>query len=469
MKKILLINPPGKTRYLRDQYCSSSAKASYYWPAIDLLVLSGILGSSYEVEVLDCIAQKASSTESLAKITRNKYDAVVSLSSTASKDEDFRFFEDVKKSMDCRLIVNAGFLRTEPANFLKEYHFLDAILLDYTASGVVEYLKSDLGLGQTFSGLSYRNALGQVIAESGSSGSEQYFSYNLPRHELFPLNKYRLPQARFTPFTCAIISRGCPFKCAFCASSSIPYRLRSRDNIYAEFSQISRLKIREIHFPDFTFTANREHALKVCRMMKTEKLNFSWGCLTRPDCFDEELAKAMKDAGCHTIQFGVETKNEQILARLARPLSNASTRKAFELCRSFGIDTIAFFIIGLPQDEEKSVRETMRFARELSPDYAAFSVFVPDYGSPHRRILEKEKPELVGRFNFDRTKFPVLENGILSRKKIWQLRNKAIADFYFRPEYMLKHILKLNSLHRVKVAFRIFFSLFKGAINGARG
>ena len=65
MKKILLLNPPGKKRYLRDQYCSSSAKADYYWPAIDLLVLSGILSRDFNIEVVDAIVQKMSAEQTI--------------------------------------------------------------------------------------------------------------------------------------------------------------------------------------------------------------------------------------------------------------------------------------------------------------------------------------------------------------------------------------------------------------------
>jgi len=58
--KVLLLNPPGDKLYLRDEYCSAVSKADYYWPPIDLLVLSGILSDKYEVEVIDAIVEKLS-------------------------------------------------------------------------------------------------------------------------------------------------------------------------------------------------------------------------------------------------------------------------------------------------------------------------------------------------------------------------------------------------------------------------
>ena len=58
-RKILLLNPPGKQRYLRDYYCSHTSKARYYWGPFDLLVLSGILKADHELAHLDCILDKS--------------------------------------------------------------------------------------------------------------------------------------------------------------------------------------------------------------------------------------------------------------------------------------------------------------------------------------------------------------------------------------------------------------------------
>ena len=97
MKKILFLNPPGSRKFLRDQYCSSAAKANYYWPAVDLLVLSGILSEHFELEVFDAIVQEIDQKTILKKISSNSYYALISLSSNASMDEDFALFEAIKR------------------------------------------------------------------------------------------------------------------------------------------------------------------------------------------------------------------------------------------------------------------------------------------------------------------------------------------------------------------------------------
>ncbi|MCG2711192.1 MAG: B12-binding domain-containing radical SAM protein [Candidatus Omnitrophica bacterium] len=457
MKKILLLNPPGKNKYLRDQYCSSSAKADYYWPAIDLLVLSGIISSHFQVEVLDAIAEKMSAEQTFKFIKNASFSAVCALTSSSSKDEDFLLFNELKKNRGLKIILNGGFLRHNTQKYLEEFKFIDAVIVDYTQNGVVDYIKGEKG---RLPGIWYKSG-GSIQKESCYSDDEDIFSYPVPRHELFPLNKYCLPQARNFPFTCVLISSGCPFKCKFCSSSSIHYRKRDVENLLIELKAIKSAGIKEVHFPDFTFTADKGHCLKVCRAMIDAGLDLSWDCLSRADCFDAELARTMKKAGCHTIQFGVESQNEQVLENLAKPLANKTVRDAFELCQREGIDTIGFFIIGLPQEDEPSIKKTIAFACDLNCDYASFSVFVPDFGAPIRTELEKKDPRLKNVYKFDRTDFPVTVSEFISKERIWQLRNIAMWSFYLRPGYIWKMLGKIKSGSRLRVAAKIFWSICK--------
>ena len=460
MNKILLLNPPGKNKYLRDQYCSSSAKADYYWPAIDLLVLSGILSSHFQIEVLDAIAEGLSAEQTFQFVKNASFSAVCALTSSSSKDEDFLLFSELKKKCGVKIILNGGFLRHNTQKYLEEFEFIDAIIVEYTESGVVDYIKEKKG---KLPGVWYKR--GGIIHPDLCSGKyEDAFTYPVPRHELFPLDKYRLPQARKLPFTCVLISSGCPFKCKFCSSASIQYRKRDVENLLIELRAIKKLGIKEIHFPDFTFTADKDHCLKICRMMISEGLDLSWDCLSRVDCFDWELARIMKKAGCHTIQFGVESQNEQVLKSLDKPLDNQTVRDAFNLCQREHLDTIGFFIIGLPQEDESSIKKTITFAKDLNCDYASFSVFVPDFGARIRAELEKKDPQLENVYKFDRTDFPVTESEVISKKRIWQLRNAAMRSFYLRPGYICKILSKMNSRDRLRVGVKIFWSICKEQI-----
>ena len=66
--RVLLLNPPGRQRYLRDYYCSTVSKAGYYWHPIDLLMQSAFLRDKAEVHVLDAVAHRLSPARALASI-----------------------------------------------------------------------------------------------------------------------------------------------------------------------------------------------------------------------------------------------------------------------------------------------------------------------------------------------------------------------------------------------------------------
>jgi Fe-S oxidoreductase len=421
-----------------------------------LLVLSGILHAKFEISVLDALVENIDAGRAFERIRAGGFFAVISLCSFASKDEDLRLLRRIKEECGSVIVVNGGFLRYEPQTHLRQYPFLDAIITDYTAGGIVHFLT---GESRSLPGIWFRGKAGAVISES--SGEETQLCYPLPRHELFPLPKYRIPQARRVPLSCVLISYGCPHSCAFCSSAALPFRRRAVDDIMEELSYLRGRGIREVHFPDFTFTADREHCLAVCRAMIDARLSLGWDCLTRADCFDEELAATMKKAGCHTIQFGVETKSEALLDALGKKLSNQSVRQAFSWCRRYGIETIGFFIVGLPGDTQENILDTIAFAKELDCDYASFSVFVPDIGSGLRRRLVRDNPGLETVRHFDRTEFPVMGTEMLTREQIWKLRNQAIRSFYCRPGYAWKRLKRAGTLTRLSTAAKIFRSLLR--------
>jgi len=95
MTKILLINPPGKELYLRDQHCSSISKADYYWPPIDLLILSGIVSTEHEVFIIDAIIDNIGENECLDLINKYLPDYIIFLTGIVSWQGDFDFIQKV--------------------------------------------------------------------------------------------------------------------------------------------------------------------------------------------------------------------------------------------------------------------------------------------------------------------------------------------------------------------------------------
>lgn len=448
MDRILLLNPPGDKLYQRDLYCSNVSKANYYWPAIDLLIQSGILGEYFEVDVLDAIAERLSPEACLERIRSRSYRAALFLTGTASWQRDFDFMASVKQAGEVPLLVgNGDILLYKAEEFLKRYAFLDAVLLDYTTPDVALLIQ---GRTEKLSALAFRENGGvKVVRKSRPTGE---FTLPVPHHHKFPLKKYLLVQGKRFPFTTVQASFGCPFRCSYCIASTLDYKYRPVDNVLEELRHIVSLGVKEVFFMDFTFEVRRDNTLELCRRMVEEKLGLTWVCSSRAATLDEELLTWMKKAGCHTILIGVESGDEELLVRYSKGVTKDQMRRAFSICRRLGIRTLGHFIIGLPGETEETARKTVNFAKELDCDIASFNIAVPVIGTRMREEAIAEGLITDSSMVYDSSDaYPVLETESFSKEQAWKWRKRAIREFYFRPRFLWRTAASARSFYQLKL------------------
>ncbi len=148
---------------------------------------------------------------------------------------------------------------------------------------------------------------------------------------------------------------------------------------------VRELGAAEIGVLDDSFNINRQRVLEICQALVDEGLHHvPWIMINgiRANLADEELLGAMKRAGCIRTAFGVESGNQAILdAVVDKHLTLDQVRSAFRAARAVGLETIGFFIIGLPGETEATMDDTIRFACELDPLVANFSIATPFPGT----------------------------------------------------------------------------------------
>lgn len=446
--RILLLNPPGQKLFQRDMYCSNVSKGNYYWPSIDLLVLSGILGQTYEVDVIDAIIERLKPDECLKKIKSHNYRAVVFLTGSASWQQDLEFVRHIKQDTDSPLLIgNGDILLYKAQEFLEKYDFLDAILLDYTSSDILSFLNKNLA---DISAMAYRDNGNIQVVRKPIHGGE--FTYPVPHHEKFPLRKYLLVHGKRFPFTSAQTSFGCPFSCSFCIAATLGYKYRSVDNVMEELKYVAALGIKDIFFTDFTFEARRKNTMELCKQMVKERLDLTWVCSSRASTLDEELLSWMRSAGCHTILLGVESGDEKLLENYSKGVTKEQVRQAFSLCRKYKIRTVGHFIIGLPGESEETAQKTIDFAKELDCDIASFNIAIPAPGTKLRESAIKNGYLAEDVLVFDASdSYPAIETPQFSKEQAWKWRKKAVREFYFRPSYLFKSAITARTLYQWKL------------------
>ncbi|MBM3252591.1 MAG: hypothetical protein FJZ11_07445, partial [Candidatus Omnitrophica bacterium] len=278
-KKVILLNPPGTKKYIRDYYCSKVSKARYVYPPVDLLILSGILYGQFEVKLIDAIVENLSIQKCLGQIKEFSADAVIFITGAVSKREDFEFLKKIKELGDILTIASGDFLLEDGVSFLKDELALDAVLLDFTSNDILAFLNSE---GFSSSAIIDRGDCGKISTEINYRRNGEFW-LPIPRHELFLNKKYTYPFIRRYPFSVVLTDYGCPFKCPFCIMANIGYRYRPVDNVLDEVSYLNRLGINEIYFADQTFGAIKNRTLQLCLEFAKLFPKLGWVCFSRPD------------------------------------------------------------------------------------------------------------------------------------------------------------------------------------------
>jgi radical SAM superfamily enzyme YgiQ (UPF0313 family) len=230
---------------------------------------------------------------------------------------------------------------------------------------------------------------------------------------------------------------------------------------------VQDLGAKEIGVLDDSFNIDRKRVLAICDLLIKEGLNHvPWIMINgiRANLADEELLTRMRQAGCIRTAFGVESGNQRILDDvIGKKLTLEQVRQAFRAARAAGMETIGFFIIGLPGETEETMEDTIRFACELDPLVANFSMATPFPGTrmyqqvkQGGRILVKDYDDYAffeGRAAFE---MPGLPAELVERK--WK---EAYRRFYWRPSRILRQLTRWSTYRdlprTLRVAWRTAF------------
>ena len=179
-------------------------------------------------------------------------------------------------------------------------------------------------------------------------------------------------------------SRGCPFDCAFCSVTSMfgkHYRFRSTQNIIEELRLYNEKK-NIIFFYDDNFAANPKRTKELLHAMIKENFKFKWTTQVRADVAkDIEMVKLMQRAGCHTLYIGFESVNPKSLNEMRKKQTVEEITSAVKVLRRQKIHIHGMFVFGFDEDDWKTVKKTVRFAKKTKLTSSQFLILTPLPGS----------------------------------------------------------------------------------------
>jgi radical SAM superfamily enzyme YgiQ (UPF0313 family) len=159
------------------------------------------------------------------------------------------------------------------------------------------------------------------------------------------------------------------------------YRFRSTENIIEELRLYNDRKTL-IFFYDDNFAADPKRTRELCEAMIREGFKFKWTTQVRADIArDQDLVRLMKKAGCHTVYIGFESVNPESLEGMKKSQTVDEIVRAVKVFRRHRIHIHGMFVLGFDQDDWKTVRKTVRFAKKARLTSTQFLILTPLPGS----------------------------------------------------------------------------------------
>ncbi len=264
-------------------------------------------------------------------------------------------------------------------------------------------------------------------------------------------------------------SRGCPYRCTFCSQSIMPvkWRARSPENVLAEWQHlVNDLGAQEIGVLDDSANIRMERLEKIADLLIEQKLNHvPWIFVNgiRANLASVELLRKMKQAGLKRLAFGVESGDPEILQSIDKKINHDTIRQAFRNAKAVGLETIGFFIIGLPGENEAAMERTIKFACEVDPMIANFSMMTPYPGTKVWETVTQQGKMLLKDWDdyvfFDgRARY---ELGEMTAELVERKWKEAYRRFYLRPHRIIGTLTRkefwLNWRRTFKVAWKTIF------------
>jgi anaerobic magnesium-protoporphyrin IX monomethyl ester cyclase len=160
-----------------------------------------------------------------------------------------------------------------------------------------------------------------------------------------------------------VTARGCPYRCSFCEVAPLwghQTRRRSVANVVREIRLLrERYDVTTLQVCDDTFVLDRSWVLDFCQALTREQLGVTWRCLGRINLVDQALLRAMSDAGCVGIQYGVESGSQHVLDMVKKGISISQAVDVIRMTLDHIERVVCTFMWGFPFETMEDFFETV--------------------------------------------------------------------------------------------------------------
>ena len=429
-----------------------------------LVSIASNLDLGHNVKVVDCFKHETINAKRIIDDFKPK---VIGLSCMSPQYEGAKnFATEIRKRYQDIIIVVGGY---HPTLMHKEIlNSDDKVLFDYIVRNEGEFAFNKLlqaidGLCD-FSevpNLSYiRNG---VPTYNETVESLDLSKIKLPDRRLISGNRYVAYSDVFSVF-CEVAStfetsRGCTHNCNFCSIKKMyskPYRAYALSRVIEDLKNIKKYQpdVVRLFFIDDNLTADPERFENLLDLIIENKLN-TFKLFAQASCIglskSEKLVAKMKEAGFDTVFLGIENNDKKNLKYLRKGDILSHTETACKYLHKYELNIIGGMMIGLPDDDIKSVKSRFRYLKKLKIDFAG-TQFVTPYPKTALRedYLKRNLVDIPDEYTYYDGTLPNVHTNYLTLNELFEI---------FEIEY-IKFFLKVQTREFIKTfGLRAIFSM----------
>jgi anaerobic magnesium-protoporphyrin IX monomethyl ester cyclase len=482
MKKVLFTHS-----YFLQFDAKQQRNGQPYAPLGTLYAAAVMRENGYEVSLFDTMFAKA------AEEVERKIDAVqpcyfviyddgfnylTKMCLTNMREAAFKMIR-IAKQRNCTVIISSSDSTDHFAKYLSvgadfillgeaEHTLLE--LINFIEEGECDYCKIK-GIAFNHNGATVKTIKREILKDLNS--------LPFPAWDLVDIEKYKqiwLKNSGYFSINIAT-TRGCPFKCNWCAKPIYGnrYNSRSPQNVVQELKMLkAKYNFDHIWFCDDIFGLKPGWVNEFAALIEKERLSIRFKIQSRADLLvDENYCKDLAKAGCDNVWMGAESGSQKVLDSMDKGITISQIAEATKLLKKYSIKPSFFIQFGYIGETKEDIKKTIKMVSTLLPHEIGVSV---SYPLPGTKFYERVKNELKEKTNwtdsdelkllFTNTYSPAFykklhrhvhhefrkQQGVAAIKKMsrrplstsWKDCKKAVLGFLFVPRIFVERLqLKL--------------------------
>lgn len=362
----------------------------------------------------------------LGEIYLREYDIVCFSCYIWNIDQTLEIAKNLKKvNKEIKILLGGPEVSYNPKEILEENDYIDYIIFGEGELTLNEFLYLQInksGNIYDIDGLAYREKEGIYV------NNERALIQNLDVVP-FPYENINELDNRIIYYES---SRGCPFNCQYCLSSTLcGVRYFSLDRIKTDLKKFVEADVKQVKFVDRTFNADKKHCLKIMKYLQSidnGKINFHFEITAY--LLDEEILNFLKTVreGLFQFEIGVQSTHENTLKEIKRNMDFEIIQNVINILSSYNnIHLHLDLIAGLPYEEYETFLKSFDDVYNLKPNKLQLGFLKLLKGSGVRMNQEK-----YGYIYKEKPPYEVMSNDYISYKEILALKliEEMVEEYY---------------------------------------